>query len=115
MRADPETDFLAFSIPDAVSAALSGLPGVLVRAPRALPGGEADARAIGRDWAVDAILAGTLMRAGSMVRISAQLIDAADGTLRWSETAQAPLADLFGLQDELTSHIVASRSERAHV
>lgn len=108
LRSDAETDFLAFSIPDAVSAALSGLPGVLVRAPRALPAGEADARAIGRDWAVDAILAGTLMRAGSMVRISAQLIDAADGTLRWSDTAQAPLTDLFGLQDELTSHIVSS-------
>jgi TolB-like protein len=109
LRADPDTDFLAFSIPDAVSAALAGLPGVVVRAPRALPAGaEVDARAIGRDWAVDAILAGTLMRAGSMVRVSAQLIDAADGTLRWSDTAQAPLADLFGLQDDLTSHIVSS-------
>ena len=109
LRADPDTDFLAFSIPDAVSAALAGLPGVVVRAPRALPGGgEMDARAIGRDWAVDAILAGTLMRAGSMVRVSAQLIDASDGTLRWSDTAQAPLADLFGLQDDLTSHIVSS-------
>jgi len=108
LRADPDTDFLAFSIPDAVSSALAGLPGVTVRAPRALPGGEADARAIGRDWAVDVILAGTLMRAGSMVRVSAQLIDAADGTMRWSDTAQAPLADFFGLQDELTSKIVSS-------
>lgn len=109
LRADADTDFLAFSIPDAVSASLASLPGVIVRAPRALPGGgEMDARAIGRDWAVDAILAGTLMRAGSMVRVSAQLIDAADGTLRWSDTAQAPLDDLFRLQDDLTSHIVAS-------
>jgi non-specific serine/threonine protein kinase len=108
LRADPDTDFLAFSIPDAVSSALAGLPGVTVRAPRALPGGETDARAIGRDWAVDVVLAGTLMRAGSMVRVSAQLIDAADGTMRWSDTAQAPLEDLFGLQDELTSKIVSS-------
>ena len=109
LRADPETDFLAFAIPDAVSAALAGLPGVIVRAPRALPGGgDMDPHAIGRDWAVDAILVGTLMRAGSMVRVSAQLIDASDGTLRWSDTAQAPLADLFGLQDDLTSHIVSS-------
>jgi TolB-like protein/predicted Ser/Thr protein kinase len=109
LRADPDTDFLAFSIPDAVSASLAGLPGVIVRAPRAVPGGgEMDARAIGRDWAVDSILSGTLMRAGSMVRVSAQLIDAADGTLRWSDTAQAPLDDLFRLQDDLTSHIVSS-------
>jgi TolB-like protein/predicted Ser/Thr protein kinase len=120
LRPDSETDFLAFAIPDAVSAALASLDSVIVRAPRAWPGDQADARAIGGAWAVDVVLTGTLMRAGALVRVSAQLIDANDGALRWSDTAQAPLADLFQLQDALTSRIVSSlhlplsgRDERA--
>ena len=57
---------------------------------------------------MDVVLTGTLLRAGSEVRVAAQLSDARSGTLIWSETAQAPMADLFQLQDALTQHIVAS-------
>jgi non-specific serine/threonine protein kinase len=109
LRADPETDFLAFSVPDAVSSALANLESVIVCVP---PGGvaaDADVRAIGRDLSVDVVLTGTILRAGAHVRLTAQLTDGA-GTLRWSDTAQAPIADLFQLQDTLTSRIVSSLS-----
>jgi serine/threonine protein kinase len=106
LRADPETDFLAFSVPDAISVALATLESVIVRSPQAASG--MDVRAIGRDLSVDVVLTGTLLRSGDDVRVSAQLADAASGTLIWSEVAQAPIADLFQLQDTLTHRIVSS-------
>lgn len=107
LRPDSDTDFLAFSVPDAVSVALATLESVVVRSPKAVSA-DADVRAIGRDLAVDVVLTGTILRAGQLVRVSAQLADAAAGTLIWSDVAQAPIEDLFQLQDTLTSHIVSS-------
>ncbi len=107
LRPDADTDFLAFSVPDAVSVALATLESVVVRSPQAV-GADADVRTIGRDLVVDVVLTGTILRAGQQVRVSAQLADAAAGTLIWSDVAQAPIDDLFQLQDALTSHIVSS-------
>jgi serine/threonine protein kinase len=108
LRADPETDFLAFSVPDAISSSLSSLESVTVRTPPSTAGPDPDLRAVGRELAVDVLLTGNLLRAGSHVRVSAQLTDTTDGTLIWSDVAQAPLADLFQLQDALTTRIVSS-------
>ena len=108
LRPDPETDFLAFSIPDAVSVALATLESVEVRPLRTHAGGEVDVRTIGRELAVDVVLTGTLLRAGQQVRVSAQLADATAGTIVWSDMAQAPIDDLFQLQDALTTRVVQS-------
>jgi TolB-like protein len=108
LRPDPETDFLAFSVPDAVSSALAGLESVIVRSPQAAPGALVDVRAIGRELAVDVVLTGTLLRSGTDVQVSAQLTDASNGTILWSDRADAPIADRFQLQDTLTERIVAS-------
>ena len=109
LKPDPETDFLAFSVPDAVSAALAGIDGLIVRAPRDV-GEKSDMRAIGRELAADVILTGTLLRVGTEVRVAARLCDAGSGTMIWSDTAQAPIDDLFQLQDTLTERIVRSLS-----
>ena len=108
LRPDPETEFLAYSLPDAISVALATLEAVIVRSPQATVGAAVDVRAIGRDLAVDVVLTGTILRAGPLVRVSAQLADAASGTLLWSDVAQAPVEDLFQLQDALTERIVSS-------
>jgi serine/threonine protein kinase len=107
LRPDPDTDFLAFSVPDAISSALADLESLIVRSPHATASG-ADVRAIGRDLAVDVVLTGTILRSGSLIRVAAQLTDAGVGTLIWSDAAQAPVDDLFQLQDALTSRIVES-------
>ena len=107
LRPDPETDFLAFSVPDAVSAALASLESVIGRSPQAAASLGHDVRAIARELAVDVVLTGTLLRGGSDVRVSAQLADA-DGTMLWSDVTQAPIADLFQLQDHLTARIVSA-------
>ena len=111
LRPDAATDFLAYSLPGrdhvvAVGARITDRafePGrvALCRAP-------VDEKAIGAQADVDVIVTGTLMRAGNDIRVSAQLTDVSTGTLLWSRREQAPVGDVFQVQDDLTQHIVAS-------
>jgi DNA-binding winged helix-turn-helix (wHTH) protein/tetratricopeptide (TPR) repeat protein len=113
LRPDPETEFLAFGLPDALTSSLGGLQALVVRSSMAavrFAGETVDPKQIGVDADVDAIVSGTLLRAGSEVRVATQLTDAASGTLLWSHVDQIPLGDLFRVQDELTRRIVASLS-----
>jgi serine/threonine protein kinase/tetratricopeptide (TPR) repeat protein len=113
LRSDPETDFLAFSLPDAITGSLSGLDSMIVRSSIVASrfGGEAqDVRTIADEADVDTVLTGTLLRAGDELRVTTQLVEAPDGTLVWSQTSQLPLGDLFRLQDDLASRIVESLS-----
>src|SRR5262245_21847125 len=98
LRADPDTEFLAFSIPDALTASLAGLESLVVRSSMAAArfagdGQPADAKKIAAEADVDVIVTGTLLRAGDQVRVMSQLTDAATGTLLWSDAAQAPMGD----------------------
>jgi serine/threonine protein kinase/tetratricopeptide (TPR) repeat protein len=113
LRPDPETDFLAFSLADAVTSALSGLQSLVVRSSLAASRFASDAPDLKRMAAeaeVDAVLVGTLLRAGDQVRVASQLVEAPAATVLWSNTTQVPVGDLFRLQDELTSRIVESLS-----
>lgn len=112
LRPDPETDFLAFSLPDALTGALGGLRSLVVRSSMAAARFAADPepQRIAAEADVDVIVSGTLLRAGPELRVATQLTEAATGTLLWSHTAQAPVSDLFQVQDELTQRIVSSLS-----
>jgi TolB-like protein len=65
-----------------------------------------DSRSIGAKLGVAHLLEGSVRHAGEMVRVSAELIDTADGSTQWSERYDRPYKDLFALQDEIT-HAVA--------
>ena len=111
LRPDPETDFLAFSVPDAITASLSGLDALVVRSTAAgqrFAGESPDLKAIAAEAAVDVVLVGTLLRAGDQVRVATQLLEAPSGTLVCSHTAQIRLTDIFQLQDDLARQIVDS-------
>jgi DNA-binding winged helix-turn-helix (wHTH) protein/tetratricopeptide (TPR) repeat protein len=113
LRADPEIEFLAFGLPDALTSSLGGLQALVVRSSMAaarFAGESVDPRQIGVEADVDAILTGTLLGAGNEVRVATQLTDAASGTLLWSHVDRIPLGDVFRVQDELTQRIVASLS-----
>jgi serine/threonine protein kinase len=113
LRPDVETDFLAFSLADAVTSGLSGLQSLVVRSSLAasrFASGAPDLKAIAAEAEVDVVLVGTLLRAGDQLRVSSQLLEAPAATVLWSNTAQVPVGDLFRLQDELTSKIVESLS-----
>ena len=108
---DPDADFLAVGLADALTASLSGLDSMVVRSPLAAAGfgGPApDLKAIATTLDVDAVLTATLMRAGDQLRVNAQLLEAPAGTVQWSHRSHTGLGDLFALQDDLTRQIVES-------
>src|SRR5262249_10683677 len=113
LRPDSETDFLAFSLADAVTSALSGLQSLVVRSSLAAArraSGAPDLKELAVKADVDAGRIGTLLRAVGEVRVSTQLVEAPVATVLWSHTAQLPVGGLFSLQDELTTKIVDSLS-----
>ena len=71
-----------------------------------------DVGKIAREADVDVVLTGTLLRAGDEIRVTTQLVDASAGTVILSSTLQAPVGDLFRLQDELTGRILESLARR---
>jgi serine/threonine protein kinase len=109
LRPDPDTEFLAYGLPDAITASLSAHEGISIRSPLAASKFASDApdlRAIAEQLDVDHVLTGTLLRSQDQLRVSVQLIEAPNGRVAWSHGAQATLGDLFQLQDTLTHGIV---------
>jgi TolB-like protein/predicted Ser/Thr protein kinase len=111
LRPDPEIDFLAFGVPDAITGSLSGLDSLVVRSSAAaqrFASGTPDLKTLAAEAGVDVVVTGTLLRAGDQVRVSTQMLEAPSGTLLSSTTAQVALTDLFQLQDDLARKIVES-------
>ncbi|HEV8717559.1 MAG TPA: adenylate/guanylate cyclase domain-containing protein [Candidatus Binatia bacterium] len=63
---------------------------------------------ISRELGVQYVLEGSMRRAGDQVRITAQLIDAAEDHHLWTERYDRPLKDIFTLQDEIVQKIVTT-------
>jgi serine/threonine protein kinase/tetratricopeptide (TPR) repeat protein len=104
LRPDADTEFLAFSLPDALTASLSTHEALSVRSPLAASRyitDPLDLRALAEQLDVDHVLTGTLMRSGDQLRISVQLVEASGGRVIWSHGTQAAVGDLFTMHDEL--------------
>ncbi len=113
LRPDPESDFLAFSLPDAIATSLSGIGSLIVRssATAARFAGEApDLNALAAEADVDRVVMGTLLRSGDQLRATAQLVEAPGGTLLTSHTVQASFGELFRLQDDIARRVVDALS-----
>ena len=67
-----------------------------------------DSKTIGMKLGVAHLLEGSVQHAGDVVRISAELINAADGSTLWSERYDRPYRDLFTLQDEITNAVASA-------
>ena len=80
-----------------------------------------DLKQIGRELNVRYVLEGSVQRGGDRMSVNVQLIDAENGNHLWAERFDKPLADLFGMQDEivarlagaLNAHLVAAEARRA--
>src|SRR5947207_10609263 len=84
LRPDPETEFLAFSLPDALTSSLGGLQSLVVRSSMTAARFGSDPTApdrIGVEADVDAIVTGTLLRSGPEIRVATQLTAATSGAL----------------------------------
>ena len=68
--------------------------------------GTTDARDIGRQLNVAAIMEGSVRKAGEQVRVTAQLIDAGNGYHLWSENFDRRLEDVFAIQEEIARNVV---------
>jgi serine/threonine-protein kinase len=103
--ADPEAEYLSDGISESLIRNLSQLPRLKVMSFSVVSrykGEAADAQAIGRKLAVQAVLVGRVTQRGETLSISAELVDAEDNHHIWGEQYNRKLADLLGLQDEIT-------------
>jgi len=64
-----------------------------------------DLREIGKTLGVSTVLEGSVRKAGNTIRITAQLIEVAEGSHLWSETYDRELTDVFAIQDEVAAAI----------
>ena len=111
LRPGEVTDFLSFSLPDAITSSLSGLDSLVVRSSLVAAKFSVEAPDLAEIAAqadVDIVLVGTLLRSGQGLRVSMQLLEAPDGTVLWSHQTQVSLGDLFQLQDDVAQRIVES-------
>jgi eukaryotic-like serine/threonine-protein kinase len=109
LRPDPAIDFLAFSLPDAITVSLSGLESLVVRSSLAaarFADSSPDLRALATEAAVDAVVTGSLLQSSGLVRVSVQLVEVPSGTVLWSHAAQVPVGDMFQIQDAVCSAVV---------
>lgn len=84
---------------------VSGLKVIARTSAFAFRGKEQDIRGIAETLGVDTILQGSVRKAGGRIRVTAQLIDAADGTHLWSERYDRELTDIFAIQDEISAAV----------
>ncbi len=69
-------------------------------------GKAADVRSVAQQLGVTTVLEGSVRKAGNRLRITTQLIRAADGSHLWSETYDRQVDDVFRIQDEIAGAIV---------
>ena len=113
LRADPEVDFLAFSVPDSVAGALSVLDSVIVRAPASsarYADNDLDLKRVAEEAQCEVVLTGTILSASGGIRVSCQLLEVPSGTVLWWHEPQVSMSDLFELQDRVVRGIVESLS-----
>ena len=104
MSADKENEYFSDGLAEEILNLLAKIPGLKVIARTssfAFRGKEQDITEIAEALRVQNILEGSVRRSGNRIRITAQLIQAADGTHLWSERYDRDMTDVFAIQDEI--------------
>ncbi|MEO6732259.1 MAG: adenylate/guanylate cyclase domain-containing protein [Ferruginibacter sp.] len=111
MSSDPDNEYFSDGITEELLNALAKVDDLKVTSRTsafAFKGKNEDIRDIAIQLNVDKVLEGSVRKAGNRVRITAQLINAADGYHIWSEVYDRDLTDIFAVQDEI-SGIIANK------
>jgi len=111
MSSDPEQEFFADGIADDVITALSHYPSLFVIARNSsftYKGRAVDVKQVGRELGVRYVLEGSLRKAGSRIRVTAQLVEAETGKHTWAGRYDRDLADIFAVQDEITEAVTTA-------
>jgi TolB-like protein/Flp pilus assembly protein TadD len=107
--ADPENEYFADGMAEEIINALSKIQTLRVASrivSFALKGKNEDLGEVGRKLHVSTVLDGTVRRMGNRVRITAQLVNVADGYQLWSERYDREMEDIFAIQDDISQAIV---------
>lgn len=105
-----DDEYFADGITDEIINVLSQSKGLRVAARTscfAFKGKQEDLRAIADRLGVRTVLEGSVRKAGTRLRITAQLVNASDGCHLWSERFDREMTDVFALQDEIANAIGA--------
>jgi TolB-like protein/predicted Ser/Thr protein kinase len=111
LRPNEEIDFLAYSLPEAITVSLAGLDNLVVRSSvvaSRYAGGAFDLQQIAKEAEVDVVLSGALLNVGERLRITTQLTEVPSGTLIWSHSSQATIRELLELHDDLVRRVIES-------
>lgn len=111
MSGDPEQDYFADGVVEALTAALSRIKSFFVIARNSAftyKGRPTNVRDIGRELGVGYLLEGSVQRAGGRIRITVQLIDTSSGAHIWAEKYDGSLDDIFDLQDRITEQVAGA-------
>jgi TolB-like protein len=118
LSGNSEQDYFADGMVEEITTALSRIRQLFVIARNSTltyKGRTVDVKQISRELGVRYVLEGSVRRANSHVRITAQLIDAVVGNNVWVERYDREFADVFALQDEITERITASIEPQLYV
>jgi adenylate cyclase len=115
MSADQENEYFSDGIAEEILNALVRVEGLQVTARTSsffFKGKNMDVREIGTQLGVTHVLEGSVRKAGSRVRITAQLVSCMDGYHLFSETYDRTLEDIFAVQDEIATKITTRFREQ---
>jgi adenylate cyclase len=110
MSGDPEQEFFADGLAEDILTGLSRFHDLFVISRNSTfryKGKNLDMRTVAQELGAQFVLEGSVRRAGNMCRVSVQLIDAETDRHVWAERYDRKLEDIFAVQDEITSSVVA--------
>jgi adenylate cyclase len=111
LSAERDQEHFSDGVAEEILNALSKVAGLHVPARTscfAFRGATLDAREIGKRLGVEALLDGSIRKAGKRVRISVQLVDTNNGYQLWSERFDREIEDIFAIQDEIARSVLES-------
>ena len=111
MSRDPEQEYFSDGMTEDIITALSRIRWFFIisrNSTFAYKGRAVDVRKVAKELGVRYVLEGSVRKAGSRVRVTAQLIDGDTGKHVWANRYDRELDDVFSVQDELTETIVGA-------
>ena len=111
LSSDPESEYFCAGVTEDILTDLSKIKGMRVASRNAVArfrGTVVDIPKVAAELGVTAVMEGSVRKAGDRVRITAQLINAADGFHLWADRFDRKLEDVFAVQEEIASSIAAA-------